>query len=163
MLDPQRLTTVSASMACYRDSFTFFTKSSKPALGPTQPPTKWVPGDLSPEYSGRGVKLTTQVKNSTAIPPLTPVSSSHSTYLITHMDNIRLESLRSINICYISVRTGGKLADIQTWYLLIPVTATLNCSVLGMSLVSLLDRANIHTGIYRRFLLTILVNAWTVL
>jgi hypothetical protein len=34
--------------------------SSRPALGPTQPPVQWVPGVLSPGVKrGRGVMLTT--------------------------------------------------------------------------------------------------------
>jgi hypothetical protein len=34
---------------------------SNQALGPIQPPIKWVPGALSPRVSGRGVKLTTRL------------------------------------------------------------------------------------------------------
>jgi hypothetical protein len=36
--------------------------SSRPALGSTQPPIKWVPGSLSRGKSGRGVKLTTHLQ-----------------------------------------------------------------------------------------------------
>jgi len=35
-----------------------FPQPSRPVLGPTQPPTQWVPC-LSREQSGRGVALTT--------------------------------------------------------------------------------------------------------
>jgi hypothetical protein len=38
-----------------------FSISSKPALGSTQPPIKWVPGLFPRGYSGRGVKLTTHL------------------------------------------------------------------------------------------------------
>jgi hypothetical protein len=39
-----------------------FSTSSRPALGPTQPPIQWVLGDISPEYSCRGVNLTTHLR-----------------------------------------------------------------------------------------------------
>jgi hypothetical protein len=53
-----------------------FTMAPWPALGPRQLPTQWLPGALSPEFIGRGVKMTTHlhlvsgVTNGGAIPPL---------------------------------------------------------------------------------------------
>jgi hypothetical protein len=38
-----------------------FSTSSRPALGLTQPPIRWVPEALSPGYSDRGVNLTTRL------------------------------------------------------------------------------------------------------
>jgi hypothetical protein len=40
----------------------YFSMSSRPALGSTQPPIQWVPGALSRGESGRGVKLTTRLQ-----------------------------------------------------------------------------------------------------
>jgi hypothetical protein len=40
----------------------YFSMSSRPALGCTQPPIQWVPGALSQGWSGRGVKLTTHLQ-----------------------------------------------------------------------------------------------------
>jgi hypothetical protein len=39
-----------------------FSISSRPALGPTQPSIQWVPVFFPREYTGRGVKLTTQLQ-----------------------------------------------------------------------------------------------------
>jgi hypothetical protein len=46
----------------YRVKNFHFSKSSRPALGSTQPPVQWVPGALSPGESTLDVKLTTHLQ-----------------------------------------------------------------------------------------------------
>jgi len=63
--------------------FYLFTTASRPVLRPTQPPIKWVPGELSPGIKRWGVKLTTRLhlvpmlRMRGAIPPLPQTSSWH--------------------------------------------------------------------------------------
>jgi hypothetical protein len=65
--------------------------ASRPALGPTQPPTQWVPGVLSPGVKrGRGVMLTTHPhlvprlrmsRSYTSSPPCASMACSGTAYL----------------------------------------------------------------------------------
>jgi hypothetical protein len=58
-----------------------FSTSSRPALGPTQPPIQWVPEALSPGLKGPGREAdhsppsSADVKNGGVIPPLPHMSS----------------------------------------------------------------------------------------
>jgi hypothetical protein len=58
--------------------------TSRLTLGPTQPPTQWVPAALSPRVKWTGPEayhsppFSTKVKNNGAIPPLLHVTSWHS-------------------------------------------------------------------------------------
>jgi hypothetical protein len=61
----------------YGKSFLFST-TSRPTLGPTQPPIQWVPGAPSPGVKRQGRETdhsppsSAEVKNGGAIPPLPP-------------------------------------------------------------------------------------------
>jgi hypothetical protein len=61
-----------------------FSKASRPALGPTQPPIQWVLGALSPRVKRPGGEAghphlsSTEVKNGGAAPLLPHMSSWHS-------------------------------------------------------------------------------------
>jgi hypothetical protein len=56
-------------------------RSSRPALGPTQPPIQWEPGAISPEVkrpkreTDRSLQFNAEIKNDGAIPQL-PYASS---------------------------------------------------------------------------------------
>jgi hypothetical protein len=60
-----------------------FSTASRPALGPTQPPTQWVPEALSPGVKRLGLEAdhspssNVEVKNGGAIPPLPHMSLWH--------------------------------------------------------------------------------------
>jgi hypothetical protein len=73
-------------------NFLLFT-SSRPALGPTQPPIQWAPEDLSPGVKRPGCKFdhsppsSAEVSNGGAIPPVPLMFSWNSASLIKHRDN----------------------------------------------------------------------------
>jgi len=63
-----------------------FDTASRAVLDPTQPPIQWVPGTLSLVYSGRGVKVTTNMH-------LVPISKDVWSYIATppiHLHNVVL-------------------------------------------------------------------------
>jgi hypothetical protein len=63
------------------------------ALGPIQPPSRWVPGAPSLELKQQGneadhaLPFSAEVKNDAAIPPLPHMSSWHNAELIKYRDN----------------------------------------------------------------------------
>jgi hypothetical protein len=69
---------------------------SRLALGPKEPPTKWVLEALSPGVKRLGREAdhsppsSAEVKNGIAIPPLPHASSWHTAKLIKHRDNFTL-------------------------------------------------------------------------
>jgi len=79
------------------------TAVSRPALGPTQPPSKWVPRALSQGQSGRGIKLTThfhlvpRLRMRGAIPPLL-IMSSWWRCLVKHKENFTRSGLRTTGL-----------------------------------------------------------------
>jgi hypothetical protein len=64
--------------------YILFCIRSRPALGPTQPPTQWVPGAVSPGVKPQGPEANNsapsnaEVKNDGAIPPLPNMSTRRS-------------------------------------------------------------------------------------
>jgi hypothetical protein len=61
-----------------------YSTSSRPALGPAQPPTQWVPGALSlgVKQQGRATDhsppINAEIKNGSTVPPLPHTSSSQA-------------------------------------------------------------------------------------
>jgi hypothetical protein len=84
-----------------------FSTASRPALGPTQPPTQWVPGAVSPEVRRQGCEadrlqqFTAEVKNGGVMPSLPNIFSQHGVSLIEYKGNcVFLHLLLEIlNIC----------------------------------------------------------------
>jgi hypothetical protein len=75
-----------------RSQIFLFSTVSRPALGPTQPPFRWVPRAISPRVKRLGREAdhsppsSAEVNNDGAIPPLPHMSSWHSDKLIKHRD-----------------------------------------------------------------------------
>jgi hypothetical protein len=75
-----------------RDKFLLFSTALIPNLRPTQPAIQWEPGTLSLgiNWPGRGADhsllTSAEVKNSGAIPPLTPMSSWNNVELNNHTE-----------------------------------------------------------------------------
>jgi hypothetical protein len=70
-----------------------FSISSRPVLGPTQPPIQWVPGALSPEVKRSGhesdhsIQLVPRSRKLGSICPLPYMLSWCSAWLVRHRDN----------------------------------------------------------------------------
>jgi hypothetical protein len=70
----------------------------QPALGPTQPPIRWVPVTLSPEAkrpwreSDNSLTASAEVRSSGAIPPLRRTFSGRGVELIKHRIKVKLLS-----------------------------------------------------------------------
>jgi hypothetical protein len=73
-----------------RDTIFLIITTSRPALGPTQLPTQWMPGTLSLGVKRQGCEPdhppppSADVKNGGAIPPLPHVCSQRAASLINH-------------------------------------------------------------------------------
>jgi hypothetical protein len=82
------------------NNFHFF-MSSRPTLGFAQPPTQYIPGDLSPGVKRQGVKLTTQLqlvpssRERGSIHPLPHTPFWRNVLLIKHRDNFNLTFTKS--------------------------------------------------------------------
>jgi hypothetical protein len=74
----------------------FFPTSSRPALGPTQPPIKWAPVVPSPSVKQQGREAdhspptSAEVKKCGSMHPLPHTPSWRSAYLVKHRDKFTL-------------------------------------------------------------------------
>jgi hypothetical protein len=67
--------------------------SSRPFLGPTQPPVQWVPGVNTPgRETDHSPSSNAEAKNGGAMYPLPHTASWRSALLIKHWDNFTLQA-----------------------------------------------------------------------
>jgi hypothetical protein len=105
-----------------------FSMSSRPALGPTQPPIHWVQEDFLLGWSGRGVKLTTHLqlvprsRKLESIPPHSYKLSWRSAKLVKLRNNFTLSS-------HFSIRRKSGVQYITVVYLWIKSQIKISCSV----------------------------------
>jgi hypothetical protein len=86
--------------------FSFFATASRPALGPSQPPIQWVPGNIL-----RGIKRSGREADHSSLPSTevknvwsytsTPTHLFMAWYLIKHRDNVTFLLYMDVKLCVI--------------------------------------------------------------
>jgi hypothetical protein len=128
----------------------FFSASSRPTLGSTQPPIQWVPGSLSVGVKRQGREADhsplygADVKEGGAIPPLLSISSWLSAELMMYGDNFAFMGCLIVGI---GVRFQARESDFSLrrpewlWLLHAPFQFDTGCPLRGGHAVALLVEA----------------------